>query len=593
MKRTLVASILSIVYLVGMATGVQRTVLSKAAISVQSPEYLLFVPLMSFGLLKGLMDLLGGWLADRVGDRSALMLGLVIYVVGAVNLFLSNTIVKLALSNAFVGSGEGLIYSTSYVALSRKRRGASARLGGMESSVYLGYGSGALMSGFVAAALGLRYAFLISLFSSIASLFISPLVSGVRRGGEEITPTTEVYWRGMRSKTLLVTYFTGHVSKMADSLAWGTYPVFLSALGLSPVEIGITQGVMMTSFALFMPISGRISDIVGRKSLTVVGLIVNILGIAGMLSSTQVIAQMFFSATFGVGLGLYYPVLPAVTADAVPEEARGRALGLYRAMRDLGYASGATFLGIVSSMYGEQSAFLGMIILLGTTLLIDVLLLRETKPVWSTYELHLKHTNLLFRIVCEFREALLSLRSGDLADFERRGVRIKMMEREADQYRREMDRIIYSSVLSGDRQDLLKLASRTDRAISFVLGAFRRISLSRNAIPRELMLRFDDIGDNMVRAALALKESVENMRDYPDISLEHLADLDEAEREFDVLHEELLTIMVEIKTRIDPVDAILLMHFIDFCENSVDLMQDSGDIIRLVISKHSVWSVRG
>ncbi len=592
MKGAFVASILSIVYLVGMATGVQRTVLSKAAMSVQS-GYLFLVPLMSFGLLKGVMDLLGGWLADKMGDRSALMLGLVIYVVGAINLFLSNTIVKLALSNIFVGSGEGLIYSTSYVALSRKRRGASARLGEMESSVYLGYGSGALISGFVAVALGLRYAFLISLFGSVASLFISPLVKEVRVEGEEITPTTEVYWRGIKSRTLLATYFTGHISKMADSLAWGIYPVFLNVLGLSPVEIGITQGIMMTLFALSMPVSGRISDIVGRKSLTVVGLIVNIVGIVGMLFSTQLMAQMFFSATFGLGLGLYYPILPAITADAVPKEARGRALGLYRAMRDLGYASGAIFLGIISSMYEEQGAFLGIAFLLGTALLIDVLLLRETKPVWATYELHLKHTDLLFRIAGEFKEALFSLRRGDLADFERRGAKIKMMEREADQYRREMDRIIYSSVLSGDRQDLLKLASRTDRAISFILGAFRRINLSRNAIPRELMLRFDDIGDNMLRAALSLKKSVENMRDYPDISLEHLADLDEAEREFDVLHEELLTIMVEIKAKIDPVDAILLMHFIDFCENSVDLMQDSGDIVRLIISKHSVWSVEG
>ncbi|MGY0288106.1 MAG: MFS transporter [Candidatus Methanodesulfokora washburnensis] len=590
MRYSGVLLLLSAVYMIGMATGVQRTILSNVSIQLSGTNalFVFFLPLISFGFMKGLMGIVSSWIIELGGSRKSFIAGGVLYILGVTLLVTSRDITSLFLGNIFVGSGEGIVHSTAYCFLSSERRSAGAKIGSMESSVYFGYGTGALLAGVVASYLGLLNSFLISLLSSLTSTIIMANIRENRFIKSNTNESHSVYIIGLKSKTLIATYITAHASKMSDSVMWGFYPIILSSLGFSMPEIGLAQAVIMVSFSGSMPLAGKLSDAIGRRGPLLLGLIMNIIGLIGVATLTDHLLQLVISAVFGIGLGLYYPILPAMTADSVPEEARSKALGLYRGFRDSGYATGAMLAGIIAS-YSLKGIFFVMSLLLLLVFAISMLVIKETRPIWATYELHLHHTDLLVKAASEFEDALNLLHDNKIDMFEEKGSVIKDYERKADWYRREMDRVIYDSVLSRDREDLLKLASRTDRSIAYILGAFRRLNLAKDRVPDSIRDKMPEMGRKIREGAELLRDAVSKMRDDPENAIKLLEELDKLEHDYDVLHNELLAIIVREREILDPVSAIMLMYFIEFCESSVDLMQDAGDVIRLIISKHAIW----
>jgi MFS family permease len=58
----------------------------------------------------------------------------------------------------------------------------------------------------------------------------------------------------------------------------------------------------------------------------------------------------------GLGSALVYPALLAVIGDVAAPEWRGRAVGIYRVWRDLGYTAGALLGGLVADAVGLSSA---------------------------------------------------------------------------------------------------------------------------------------------------------------------------------------------------------------------------------------------
>jgi MFS family permease len=58
----------------------------------------------------------------------------------------------------------------------------------------------------------------------------------------------------------------------------------------------------------------------------------------------------------GAGTAMVYPTLLAVVGDVAHPVWRGRAVGVYRVWRDLGYAVGAVLGGIVADLLGLHAA---------------------------------------------------------------------------------------------------------------------------------------------------------------------------------------------------------------------------------------------
>ncbi len=117
-------------------------------------------------------------------------------------------------------------------------------------------------------------------------------------------------------------------------------PFYLEILGGTAFELGILLSSFMITRALLSRYFGRLSDVVGRKRLIVLGAAVySLLGylftIPGHWSGL-----IFVRGLQGVASAMVWPVGEALIVDSSPEEVRGRAMSVYVLASNLGFAAG-------------------------------------------------------------------------------------------------------------------------------------------------------------------------------------------------------------------------------------------------------------
>ena len=608
-NKVLVAAFLMATLSVGTATGVQRTVISLYSSELLGEEaqrlyyILVYLPILSFGLLKGTIDLIGGWISDRIGRKTAAVLGSGIYLIGALTLFFGKTLAAVGLANLLIGAGQGMLLAAAMIALSDI--GASSEqafsFGLMESSVYGGYGIGSVLAGYVSQAKGHHEAFWISV--SAAALAFSVALLGIRetralagfageRGAGSEMSTLEVYGRCLKSWTLRVAYFLGHIAKFSDTLIWGVFPLYLASLGYTDEHIGWVQGVSTFVWAASMPFTGRISDKLGRKIPSALGLGLKALGIFGVYFGKSFYLDLVSAGMIGLGVGLYYPIMPAISTDVVPSGVKGRAIGLYRSIRDYGYFTGALALGLVTG-WGYSYAFLLTVALLGVGAIAIATGVKETRPFWPAYPDVVRHAEKVKEAVEVLKEMFESYRGGDLERAKMLAKRIKELEDAADELRVTIDRSLWLSVLRGqDKADFARLTQRIDRVAAFALGSSRRLLLVEpGEISEELKSTLSEFLDGLSREVELLTEALKLMGEDLEGSLPLIEEVGDLETELDILHQRALSELEGHAERIDVLTLLNLRDLVEFLEYAADVAEDAADVMRVIVFKHSAWSV--
>ena len=124
----------------------------------------------------------------------------------------------------------------------------------------------------------------------------------------------------------------------------------------------LVSGLIIATFALVslclnIP-SGIISDIVGRKPLIVIGLLLYAVAAVLFPFSVHTYDWIFVRALQGAGAGLFFPAIAALLADVTSHEERGHALSVYNIGLGVGLAAGPISGGFLFDRYGMFMPFL-------------------------------------------------------------------------------------------------------------------------------------------------------------------------------------------------------------------------------------------
>ena len=92
-------------------------------------------------------------------------------------------------------------------------------------------------------------------------------------------------------------------------------------------------------------ITGALSDRIGRKHLITTGMTTQAAALVVIAASDGFAGWATGTVLLGAGTAMVYPTLLAVVGDVAHPAWRGRAVGVYRVWRDLGYAVGAVLGG--------------------------------------------------------------------------------------------------------------------------------------------------------------------------------------------------------------------------------------------------------
>jgi MFS family permease len=366
---------------VGAMVGLERTVLPLIAEEefgmVARSAILSFI--VTFGFVKAGANFFAGRLGDLFGRRKVLIFGWLFGIPVPFLLMWAPSWSWIVFANVLLGVNQGLAWSTTVIMkidlVGPRARGLAMGLN--EFAGYLAVALAALGTGYVAEAFGLRpepfylgIAF-VALGLGLTVLFVretaehlalevrdhvesseDPTLGGTLSGREIFAMAS---WR---HPALFGASQAGMVTNFKDGLAWGLFPLFFAAGGLSVSQIGILTFIYPALWGILQLWTGGLSDRLGRRPLIVGGMLLQALALFIVAGGSGFWVWFTGSALLGTGTALVYPTLLASVADVAHPAWRGSAVGVYRLWRDSGYAFGAIVAGLLADLLGITPAIL-------------------------------------------------------------------------------------------------------------------------------------------------------------------------------------------------------------------------------------------
>jgi MFS family permease len=238
-----------------------------------------------------------------------------------------------------------------------------------EFAGYLAVAISAYATGEIASRYGLRPApfylgiAFAALGLSLSVLFVRDTMNHVAREASSATVSGIApahTWRtrelfalvSWRDPALFSASQAGLVNNLNDGLAWGLFPLFFAAAGLSLRQIALLAFVYPATWGIMQLWTGALSDRVGRKWLIAAGMALQGCALVAMTVVHGVALWFVTGLLLGVGTAMVYPTLLASIGDVAQPSWRARAVGIYRLWRDLGYAVGALTAGLLADAFG-------------------------------------------------------------------------------------------------------------------------------------------------------------------------------------------------------------------------------------------------
>lgn len=163
---------------------------------------------------------------------------------------------------------------------------------------------------------------------------------------------------------LLLSASLGWAAIQAGRLALSPLlPAIQTDLGIDATRAGVALTVLWGLYALWQYPSGRLSDVLSRKTLLVSGLALVSVGFLVLGSATTYPLFLLGAAVVGVGAGLYPTAARALVSDLFVER-RGRAFGLHTGSGDVGGVAAAGLAAAALAVATWRASLLPVVVVL-------------------------------------------------------------------------------------------------------------------------------------------------------------------------------------------------------------------------------------
>ena len=361
---------------VGAMVGLERSILPEIG-EIEfdiAARTAIFSFIVVFGLTKAASNYFAGRLSDRWSRKAVLIAGWVVAIPVPFILMWAPSWGWILFANVFLGASQGLSWSAAVIMkidlAGPKQRGLA--MGFNEFAGYFAVAGAALATGWIAAEWGLRpqpfyLGVVFVVLGLLLSIFLARDTSAHARleaddhsdhleDTEDLSQGAVFARTSWRDSDLSSVSQAGLVTNLKDGMAWGLFPLFFAAAGMSLTQIGILTAIYPALWGVGQLVTGGLSDRYGRKSMIVAGMWLQAAGIAITAASTQFWGFALGAVSMGVGTAMVYPTLLAAVSDVAHPGWRASAVGIYRLWRDSGYAVGAILAGVIADAMGLEWA---------------------------------------------------------------------------------------------------------------------------------------------------------------------------------------------------------------------------------------------
>lgn len=388
---------------VGGMVGLEQTVvplIGKNQFGIESNAIILSF-IASFGLVKAILNLYAGTMAERWGRKRILIIGWLFGLPVPFILLSAPNWNWIIFANVLLGINQALTWSMTVNMkidlVGRERRGLALGLNefaGYISVAVVGFATGYLASVFALKPypfyMGIAFAVVGTLLSTIIVRDTKPFMllemqshrqqkyddhynqkqqEGARRNsssnGSSIINNNDgmlsfkqVFAKtSWQNRTLLSVSQAGLVNNLIFGVSWGLFTLYFASFSnLNVNEIGFLKALHPAVWGVLQLGTGSLSDKIGRKVMIYAGMIVQAIGIWVVLFSNSMLGWIAGMSLLGVGTALVYPTLLAAISDVAHPNWRATSLGVYRFWRDLGFVFGAVGIGFLADTLGARFA---------------------------------------------------------------------------------------------------------------------------------------------------------------------------------------------------------------------------------------------
>ena len=311
-----------------------------------------------------------GLLSARFGERRVIVVSLSLMTLGSLSLSASPSLAFFALAVLFLGAGTGLYFASAANLLSKlfENRGQAIGFTTAAGSV------AGLVAPVVGAYVGTRYGWRVA--GLLGAAFAVPLLAlfVLRvRPTEPDRPDQPIRSRLDRrliadlltTPAVVYTVLLAGVGTFTFQSVTSFFPTYLEEQQqLSTQYAGLLFGFLFLLSALAQPVTGRLSDRVGRDVVIAGTMLVAATGFGLLLTDAVDVGLLGAVALLGAGLS-WFPVVLSRLMDVLPDADRSMGFGLVRTVYMLFGALGSVVTGTVADAVGWTAAYTVVVGLLG------------------------------------------------------------------------------------------------------------------------------------------------------------------------------------------------------------------------------------
>ena len=327
-----------------------------------------------------------GALSDVLGRKRMMLLGCLFFAAPPFLypfVYSASALLALRFLHGFATAIFSPVASAYVADLSEQGRGE--KLGWFAATGDLGSTVGPLLSGLI-----LFYtASYTTIYLIVGGLGVLPLLMVLRLPDDErphvigstLGARSGQFWSGIQEVLSSHTVILASALEAAMYVGYGAFlgffPPYARGIGLNDAQIGLVLGVQLATTMLAKPLSGRLSDHLGRKPMILVGLFLCAVMLPVIPTQTSLWLLLPVSALLGLGVAIVTPSTTALVADLVVAGRMGSAMGVFGTIWDTGEAAGPILAGFLIASLSYTPAFALIAALMAVVALIFAVFVRD------------------------------------------------------------------------------------------------------------------------------------------------------------------------------------------------------------------------
>jgi MFS transporter, DHA1 family, tetracycline resistance protein len=354
MKKSPLASILSIVFIDLIGFGMIIPILPLYAQRFQATEWQIGILLASYSFMQFLASPVLGWFSDRFGRKPVLLCSLIGSATGYILMADATSLAMLFLARILAGvAGASVGTASAYIADITPPENRSKRMGLIGAAFGIGFVLGPAIGGLLSqwsVVAPFWFAAILSSFNAIWMWVVLPEPErhATRQQGRVNLKQTFEQAGSWRLGVVTATYFIGIagfaiVTVIYPQVSHRRFELNQSQISFIFVMVGLIGAAIQGGGI------GRLVKRFGDVHLAIAGFAIMAISMMAMPFARSVPLFLVFTACLAIGNSLSQPTVNAIASKGASAALQGRVLGLVQSAGSLGRVFGPVLAGFLLS----------------------------------------------------------------------------------------------------------------------------------------------------------------------------------------------------------------------------------------------------